>query len=139
MMKQSTIEDVIKVADYIILHECTAEKAAEAFYMSKATVYKNMSKNLPEIDKERARKVSKMFEKNLNRVTRKKEKGIKVSPAITWEVEHEYFRKGDKVTITTTSGETERGEIAHLTIKFLEINGRNIRNDSVREIKRGCI
>ena len=67
LSKQEEIEERAKVAaDYIIKTECTIRECASHMHISKSTIHKDMKKRLKNIDGNRAKKVARILEKNLN-------------------------------------------------------------------------
>ena len=75
---------VIKEADFIIKENATVRAAAKAFGVGKSTVHYNMTKRLPFLDEDRAKKVKNVLFINLSErhirgglATRKKYKNMR--------------------------------------------------------------
>ena len=56
---------VLECAEYILRTGATVRGCAERFGVSKTTVHKDMRRRLPVIDRDMARRVGKVLEKNL--------------------------------------------------------------------------
>ncbi len=63
-MKDYIEERVLAIAAYIIENGATVRQAAGVFKYSKSTVHKDMSERLPALDKQKARTVHEILEKN---------------------------------------------------------------------------
>lgn len=55
---------VLDVAHYIVDTNATVRQAAEVFGVSKSTVHKDVTERLPRLNKELARKVKRVLERN---------------------------------------------------------------------------
>ena len=55
---------VLEMSEYICTNKATVRQAAQVFSVSKSTVHKDMTERLPSINKELARKVKRILDKN---------------------------------------------------------------------------
>ncbi|HQD40406.1 MAG: sporulation transcriptional regulator SpoIIID [Firmicutes bacterium] len=55
---------VLEISEYICTNKATVRQAAQVFSVSKSTVHKDMTERLPSINKELARKVKRILDKN---------------------------------------------------------------------------
>lgn len=63
-MKGKMYERCKKIAIYVMENEATVRQAAAKFYVSKSTVYKDMTERLPQINPMLAMEVRKVLQKN---------------------------------------------------------------------------
>lgn len=63
-MKDYISERVILLAEYMIEHKATVRKAAKEFNISKSTVHKDVTERLQFVNKELAKKIKVVLEKN---------------------------------------------------------------------------
>lgn len=65
-MKEYICERVLDIADYLIRHKCTVRTVADVFCVSKSTAHKDLSERLPQIDKQRYRRICDILTDNWN-------------------------------------------------------------------------
>lgn len=65
-MTQEMRNRILKEADYIIVYHTTIERTAKHFGISTSTVHYDVTKRLPEINKELSRKVRRVLNYNIS-------------------------------------------------------------------------
>lgn len=63
-MREYIRKRVLDVSQYIVETNATVRQAAEVFGVSKSTVHKDVTERLPRLNKELARKVKRVLERN---------------------------------------------------------------------------
>lgn len=63
-MQDHIRERVLKIAAYLVQHNCTVRQAAIVFKVSKSTVHKDMTERLPRLNEDLALKVRQVLDQN---------------------------------------------------------------------------
>ncbi|GFN21768.1 sporulation transcriptional regulator SpoIIID [Thermanaeromonas sp. C210] len=88
-MQDHIRERVLKIAAYLVQHNCTVRQAANVFAVSKSTVHKDVTERLPRLNKQLAGEVRRVLDQNKaerhlrgGEATRKKYKEKRISPVL---------------------------------------------------------
>ncbi|SMB89514.1 putative DeoR family transcriptional regulator, stage III sporulation protein D [Thermanaeromonas toyohensis ToBE] len=63
-MQDHIRERVLKIAAYLVQHNCTVRQAAIVFRVSKSTVHKDVTERLPRLNEDLAGKVRQVLDQN---------------------------------------------------------------------------